>query len=138
MKIELPGIAEQQKFIFEESTKEAIRQLKENLKAPVLVQPLEVDERQFSNKHLLREREGWEAPDRDLVGAYFRQFQSVFPEYDTDQKLADLLGLSSNRRIREFKQGTRKVPYGVWRKFLVMTGRVAQDVDQVLAFIVSE
>lgn len=138
MKISLPGIEDQKKVIFEESTKEAIKQLKENLKAPVVVQPLEVDESQFSNDHLLREREGWQAPDADLVAAYFRQFQAAIPDYDTDKKLAVLLGLSSDRRVREFKNGSRKVPYGVWRKFLVLTGRAAQDVEKVLAFIVSE
>ncbi len=89
-----------------------------------------------SRTHLLREREGWEPPHPDIVGAYFRNFQGHFPEYGTDEKLAALLGLSSNRRIREFKNGDRKVPYGVWRTFLVLTGRAPQDILAVLGYLV--
>ncbi|KPY67013.1 Uncharacterized protein ALO94_05204, partial [Pseudomonas syringae pv. spinaceae] len=29
----------------------------------------------------------------------------------------------------------RKVPYGVWRHFLVLTGRAPQDIIPVLAFM---
>ena len=61
-----------------------------------------------------------------------RAFQDVFPEYGTDARLAALLGLSSDRRVREYKSGAKAVPYGVWRHFLVITGRVPQDVVPVL------
>lgn len=135
MKIKLPSLSEQQKLIFEESTKEAISILKVNLKAPVYPGQDEIDESQYPNTHLLREREGWAPPHPDTVGAYFRHFQEHFPDYNTDQKLADLLGISSNRRIREFKSGDRGVPYGIWRKFLVMTGRAPQDVIKVFGFM---
>lgn len=135
MKINLPSLSEQQKLIFEESTKEAISILKENLKAPVFPGQDDIDESIYPNAHLLREREGWESPDPDIVGAYFRYFQAHFKDYDTDKKLADMLGISSDRRIREFKSGTRGVPYGIWRKFLVMTGRAPQDVIKVLAYM---
>ncbi len=135
MNIELPNIAEQQKFIHEQSTKEAIKQLKSNLNAPTLPGQTEIDESLYSNDHLLREHEGWKAPEPDVVGAYFRHFQLHFDEYSTDKKLAHLLGLSSDRRIREFKQGIRKTPFGVWRKFLILTGRAPQDVIPVLAFM---
>lgn len=131
MKINLPDIKAQKKFIFEESTKEAIRILNANLKAPNFPAITEIDENNYSRAHLLREHEGWEPPHQDIVGAYFRQFQEVFPVYGTDAKLAHFLGLSSDRRVREFKNGDRKVPYGVWRKFLVVTGRVPQDVLKV-------
>lgn len=134
MKIELPSISEQQKLIFEESTKEAIRQLKANLKAPVIEPQSEIDESQYSNKHLLTEPD-YEPPHQDVVGAYFRHFQAHFPDYDTDKKLADLLGLSGDRRVRAFKQGEKTVPYGVWRKFLVLTGRAPQEVVPVMAFM---
>ncbi|SER26085.1 hypothetical protein SAMN04244573_03234 [Azotobacter beijerinckii] len=135
MKIDLPSIAEQQAWIFEEATKEAITQLKTNLQAPRIAPQTELDESAYSRAHLLREREGWEAPHQDIVAAYFRHFQKHFPEYNTDKKLAALLGLSGDRRVREFKEGSRKVPYGVWRAFLVMTGRAPQDVLPVLAYM---
>lgn len=135
MKIDLPSIEEQQRFILDEGTKEAIKQLKENMKAEIIPPQSEIDETTYSNAHLLRESEGWEPPYPDLVAAYFRHFQQYFPEYGTDQRIADLLGLSSDRRVREFKNGARKVPYEIWRKFLVITGRVPQDVIRVLGIV---
>lgn len=136
MKIELPSIADQQRLILEQATKSAIAQLKDNLNAPRIPGQTEVSEDDYPRTHLLREHEGWEAPHPDIVGAYFRHFQQHFPEYGTDKKLAALLGLSSDRRVREFKEGGRKVPYGVWRSFLVMTGRAPQDVLPVFAVMV--
>lgn len=137
MKIEipLPSINEQQVLVFEAATVAAIDQLKANLQAPRYPSQAEVNEDEHGRAHLLREHEGWEAPSPDLVGAYFRHFQDHFPEYGTDGKLAGLLGVSSDRRVRDYKQGTRKVPYGVWRRFLVLTGRVPQDIIPVLAFM---
>lgn len=135
MKIDLPNMSEQQLVVFEESTKEAIALLKQNLKAPKIPGQTTVDESNYPKNHLLREHEGFESPASDIVRAYFTHFQANFDEYGTDKKLAYLLGLSSDRRIREFKEGSRKVPYGVWRKFLVFTGRVPQDVLPVLAFM---
>ncbi|WP_026225274.1 hypothetical protein [Teredinibacter turnerae] len=135
MKIELPSIREQQKVIFEKATREGIHQLKENLKAKTLPPQTEVDEALYSRNHLLRECEGWEAPAPEIVRAYFKHFQDHFPEYGTDKKLAALLGLSSDRRVREIKEGSRKAPYGVWRTFLVLTGRAPQEIVPVLAFM---
>lgn len=131
MKIDLPSIQEQQQDVFLSGIKAAIKQLEENLHAPRLPPPpglIETDRR-----HLLRKREGWIAPEPSVVKAYFWHFQEHFPQYGTDAKLAALLGLSGDRRIREYKEGTAKVPYGVWREFLVITGRVPQDVLRVLA-----
>ncbi len=54
------------------------------------------------------------------------------PQYNTDEKLANLLGLSGTRRIRAFKNGEKKVPYNVWRKFLVLTSRVQQEIIEVV------
>lgn len=135
MKIDLSGIADQQALVFTAATEAAIDQLRRNLAAPRVPPQQEVDESQYPRTHLLREAEGWQAPHPDIVGAYFRHFQHHFPEYDTDRKLAQLLGLSGDRRVREFKQGERKVPYGVWRHFLVITGRAPQDVLPVLAYM---
>lgn len=135
MKIDLPDIASQQAAIFVEATEEAISTLRRNLEAPRVSPQTEVDESAYPRTHLLREAEGWEPPAADLVGAYFRHFQSHFPEYGTDRKLAELLGLSGDRRVRAFKEGSKAVPYGVWRRFLVLTGRVPQDVLPVMAYM---
>lgn len=135
IKIDLPDIKTQQRFIFEEATKEAIATLKANLKAPVLPAQEEIDESQYPRTHLLRQDEGWEPPHKDVAAAYFKHFQSHFKEYNSDKKLAALLGISSDRRIREFKSGARDVPYGVWRKFLIMTGRAPQEVLPVMAYM---
>ena len=135
MKIDLPNIEEQRRIIFEESTKESMQILKDNLQVPVLPKQDEINESEYSSAHRLLESQGWEAPHADIVGAYFRHFQTHFPEYNTDKKLAGLLGLSSDRRIREFKQGARKVPYDVWRHFLVITGREPQSVVRVFAYM---
>ncbi|MBP4002423.1 hypothetical protein [Pseudomonas koreensis] len=135
MKIDLPNIAEQQAFVFEAATQAAISQLQENLKAPRLPAQTEIDEDQYPRSHLLTESEGWSPPHQDLIGAYFRHFQAHFPAYNTDAKLAALLGLSSDRRVRAFKDGSKAPPYGVWRRFLVMTGRVPQEIIPVFAFM---
>lgn len=134
MKIEipLPNLREQQALIFKEATEAGIKQLQENLGAPVLP-GLVVQGDEMS--HLLRQEEGWIAPSKDVLDAYFKHFQKAFPEYGTDAKLAKLLGLSSDRRVREYKQGRSNIPYGVWRRFLVITGRAPQDIIPVLAFM---
>ncbi|MGM7284737.1 hypothetical protein ABRY74_23105 [Pseudomonas guariconensis] len=136
MKIALPDIATQQLIAFQEGTEAGIRQLQANLNAPRLAPP--VVPADADNAHLLRKHEGWIAPNRELVKVYFKHFQANFPEYGTDGKLAKLLGLSGkagDRRIREYKEGTAPVPYGVWREFLVITGRVPQDIIPVLAIV---
>lgn len=137
MKIEipLPSITEQQAIIFREATEAAIKKLRANLDAPVLPGLRFIDQKFEEKKHLLRETEGWEAPSKDLLDAYFKHFQQAFPEYGTDAKIAKLLGLSSDRRVREYKQGRSKIPYAVWRRFLVLTGRVPQDVLPIMAFM---
>lgn len=137
MKIELPGIAEQQLFVFKAAQQEAIEAMKKNREAKVMAAPLSVDESAYPRTHLLREREGWEPPHKDLVAAYFDQFKGLFG-YGSDKEMAELLGLSSDRRVREFKQGKSPVPYGVWRRFLVMTGRAPQEVIPVLGVVVSK
>lgn len=136
MEIKLPSLQEQQRLVdikteIEESAGTMIAVL---MSAPDFPAQSEVDESQYSAAHLLTEAEGWEPPHPDIVGAYFRQFQAIFTDYGSDAKLAKLLGLSSDRRIREYKQGVSKVPYGVWRKFLVMTGRAAQEAIHVFGF----
>jgi hypothetical protein len=133
MKINLPPIAEQQRFILEAATQESIKQLQINLKADI--KPgVKIED----TKHLLREDQGWEAPNPETVRMYFDNLKESFPSYDSDKKIAHLLGLKNDRRIREFKSGEYKVPYGIWRKFLVITGRVPQDILPLLAIFQDE
>ena len=132
MKIEIPSIEKQQRALIVDGNRVAIEILKKNEKAPTLSPMSGIVESDYSKKHLLLEHQGWEAPEADLVAAYFRHFQENFVVYNTDEKLAGLLGVSSDRRVREFKSGARKVPFGVWRRFLVMTGRAPQHVIEVL------
>lgn len=138
MEISLPSIGEQHRLIIEMATEEAIGTLRENLQAPTISKPLSINEANYSRAHLLREREGWESPDPDIVKAYFDQFQLAFPSYATEMELATVLGLMGQgrtRRIREFKSGERKVPYTLWRRFLVMTGRAPQEIIRVMGFL---
>jgi hypothetical protein len=138
MKIDLPSIEDQQELIFQEATKEAISKLEANLNAPRYPAQDLVDESLYPRTHLLRENEGWEAPAPEIVKAYFRHFQNHFTEYSTDVKLAVLLGMvggGNDRRIRAFKDGSKKTPYGVWRRFLVLTGRVPQEIIPVLGIM---
>lgn len=138
MNIDLPSLDDQRKFIFEEATKESIALLQSNLEAVRYPSQRYVDEITFPSTHLLREDQGWVAPDPELVKAYFFHFQDYFSQYSTDAKLACLLGIKgsgNDRRIRAFKDGSKKVPYGIWRRFLIITGRVPQDVVKVLAYM---
>lgn len=136
MEIKLPNLQQQQRMVDIKTDIEdaAASMMSVLMSTPDFPAQSEVDESQYSAAHLLPEADGWEPPHPDIVGAYFRQFQSIFTDYGSDAKLARLLGLSSDRRIREYKQGVSKVPYGVWRKFLVMTGRAAQEAIPVFGF----
>ncbi|TMP23791.1 hypothetical protein [Pseudoalteromonas ruthenica] len=135
MELSLPNIRDQQLAVFKKSTELGINQLRDNLEAPQFPPQAEVNEGDYSRNHLLRENEGFEPPHHDIIGAYFRHFQAHFPAYDSDKKLAQLLGVSSDRRIREYKQGKYKIPYGIWRKFLVITGRAPQEIIAVKGFL---
>ena len=136
MEIDLPSLYEQRRIVFAENTRKGQKRLEDNLHAPVIVTGQVVDIRLYGDRHLLSEQDGWEPPAPALVYALFEQFKDAFPEYNSDRKLAELLGLQSSgdRRIRTFKNGERAIPYGVWRRFLVLTGRVNQEIIPVLAF----
>lgn len=135
IQIELPSIEQQQRFIFEAATKTAIQQLEQNLKAPV-IKDLALDETQYSREHLLPE-ERWQPPHPDIIRAYFEQFQR-HTEHKTDKALAAWLGLKgthAERRLRAYKTGAEQTPYGIWRKLLVATGRVPQEIEKIAAFM---
>ncbi|HCE3247772.1 hypothetical protein HUO05_23870 (plasmid) [Vibrio alginolyticus] len=134
MQITIPTLAEQQRVIVADGIKKAVKQLNENVEAPVFPAQSEVNESDYSRAHLL-DKPDYESPHPDLIGAYFRHFQGLFPDYDSDAKLAKLLGVSSDRRIREYKQGKHKVPYEIWDRFLVMTGRKPQTIIKVFGYL---
>lgn len=136
MNIELPSLAEQRRIVFAGNVEKGCDALKQNLNAPHIPGGINIDLSRYGERHLRTEEEGWEAPAPELVCALFEQFKDAFPAYNSDRKLAELLGLhsSGDRRIRTFKNGERPVPYGVWRRFLVLTGRVNQEIIPVLGF----
>ena len=134
MEISIPSMEEQKRFVFEQATKAAIEQLERNLQAPV-IQGLGLDESQFSNAHLLAE-DRWEPPHPDIVYAYVEQFKR-HSEYGSDKTVAEFLGLKGKhgeRRLRAYKSGQESPPFGIWRRLLVVTGRVPQEVVPVVGF----
>ena len=135
MKIKIPDMAAQQRFAFEVATKAGIEQLEKNLTAPV-IEDLELDETDYDNSHLLAE-DRWQPPHPDIVHAYIDQLKRN-SEYKTDKDIVNWLGLKGNngeRRLRSYKSGENKIPYGLWRKVLVATGRVPQEIEPVIGFM---
>lgn len=135
MEINIPSIREQQRFIFEQATREGIRQLEQNLNAPE-IEDLGLDESQYSNAHLLPE-DRWQPPHPDIVYAYIEQFKR-HSDYKSDKAVAQWLGMRGNnaeRNLRAFKTGESKPPYGIWRRLLVATGRVPQEIVAVVGFL---
>lgn len=127
-------------IVHQENVRKAIVELEKGLNAARMSGPASFNYRDYSIKHLLTEAEGWEAPAHEVVNAWFEHFKSNFPEYSSDLKLGKLLGLKGNsgnsdRRMRAFRLGERPVPYGIWRRFLVMTGRVSQEIIPVMVII---
>ena len=135
MKIKVPGLDTQQRFVFKVATEQAIEQLKKNLEAEV-IDDLELDESQFENDHLLTE-DRWKPPHPAVIEAYIEQFKRHTP-FTTDNAVAKWLGIkgtNAGRRLRSYKSGENTPPYGIWRKLLVATGRAPQEIVPVIAFM---
>ncbi|ELD7546631.1 hypothetical protein ACE3I0_23125 [Enterobacter hormaechei subsp. hoffmannii] len=133
--IDLPGIDEQRMLLLQRGAEASCNQLRANLNAPRYPAAPGIDAAAYGDKHLRTLDEGWEPPAAALVSAWFTHFQSCFPEYASENKLAALLGLSGTnggRRIRAYTSGDEKIPYGLWRRFLVLTGRASQEIIPVL------
>ena len=133
--IALPSTNEQRLILLQQGADEGCKQLRANLDAPRYPVAPDIDAATYGDKHLRTLDEGWEPPDAALIFAWFAQFQSCFPQYASENKLAVLLGLSGangGRRIRAYTSGDDKIPYGLWRRFLVLTGRVSQEIIPVL------
>lgn len=132
---DVPDVSEQRIFLLEQGVDEGIKILKNNLTARRFPKSKQVDYNALSDKFFLTQEQGWSAPPGALVDAWFEQFKSSFPEYGSDEKLANLLGIRSkgaSRQIRAFRSGEKDIPYGIWRRFLVITGRVSQEIYPVL------
>ncbi len=133
--IELPDTNEQRLILLRDGVERGCKALLNNLNAPQYGSVPDFNAAIYGEKHLLRENEGWQAPAPELIRAWFGQFQTVFTEYDSEDKLAALFGLhgkQGGRRIRAFKSGEMPIPYGIWRHFLVLTGRASQEIIPVL------
>lgn len=122
---------------FEPDTQAAIEQLRKNLTAPILPPVTEVDDTLFSKNHLLTLKEGWEPPHPMLVWGYFEHFKKNVGDIESDEQLAELLQVSKEK-MKQLKAGETAPTYGLWRKFLIMTGRVQQEIIPVLGYVSSE
>lgn len=133
--IDLPGIDEQRLFLLEQGVNEGCSRLRANLNAPRYPAAPGIDAAIYGDKHLRTQEEGWEPPAPALINAWFDQFRATFPEYAAEKSLAALLGLSvgnGGRRIRAYESGDEKIPYGIWRRFLIITGRASQEIIPVM------
>lgn len=143
MEIDLPDMGSQKDLVRRENVRKACAELEKGLNAPRMAGPVSFKYRDYSTKHLLTEADGWEPPPHEVVNAWFEHFKNNFPDYSSDLKLGQLLGLkgapgNGDRRMRAFRLGERPVPYGIWRRFLIMTGRVSQEITPVMVIINDE
>ena len=131
----LPSMDAQRLMILEMETEKAITTLKSNLLGQKFDKADGVDYAALDERIFLTQDQGWIAPPSDLVDAWFNQVKELFAEYRTDRKLGNLLGLqgeSADRRIRAYRKGSEVIPYGIWRNFLEITGRVTPEIKPVL------
>ncbi|ECV8735048.1 hypothetical protein AAB49_21130 [Salmonella enterica subsp. enterica serovar Typhimurium] len=141
IKITLPSLNMQRMEIFRKGIEESINALRANATAAPYPKAKAVDYSTLDERYFLTVERGWIVPPHKLVNAWFEQFKSTIPEYGSDSSLAALLGIHSNgasRRIREYRNGEKPIPYGIWRKFLVITGRVPQEIYPVLGVFDTE
>lgn len=139
--IELPPLDEQRLLVLKADTERAITILKANLNAKSFPKVENIDYTTIDPRVYNTLEQGWTAPPAYLIDAWFNQFKTLFKDYGSDAKLGVLLGLqgrSADRRIRAYRNGAEIIPYGVWRTFLELTGRVVVDVKPVLGLFDSE
>ncbi|EGH9360804.1 hypothetical protein IFG57_003966 [Salmonella enterica] len=133
--IDLPSLEEQRLMILKADTARAISVLKANLRAKSFPKVDDIDYKSIDPRIFNTIEQGWIAPPAYLIDAWFNQLKTTFKEYSSDGKLGSLLGLqgsSADRRIRAYRNGAETIPYGIWRTFLELTGRVIVDVRPVL------
>lgn len=137
IEIDIPPVEEQKRILYAAAVEKSCALLRKNCSAPVIADVSGVDPTTYGDAHLNTDDEGWEPPSPELVNAWFTQFKNAVPDYKTDEKLGGLLGVRGagvDRRIRAFRSGDKPVPYGIWRRFLVITGRVNQEIYPVIGF----
>lgn len=137
IELDIPPVEEQKRILYAAEVEKSCELLKANCSAPARGDASGIDPAAFGDAHLKTETEGWEPPPPALVNAWFLQFKNALPEYSTDEKLGGLLGIrgsSVDRRIRAYRSGDKPMPYGIWRRFLVITGRVNQEIYPVIGF----
>lgn len=133
--ISLPSMDAQRLIILEMETDKAITTLKSNLLERRYPKADGVDYAAIDERIFLTPDQGWIAPPPSLINAWFNQVKERFDEYRSDGKLGNLLGLqgdSADRRIRAYRKGDEVIPYGIWRNFLEVTGRVAPYIKPVI------
>lgn len=129
----LPPVTEQAKTVALLRAKEVLSFIEEKTTQPAVELALDCDVSEYPTSHLLEKDRGWEPPHHKVVEAYFKQLKAFDPQY-TNQGLATFLGLADGRSIRRYTSGEKTVPYDVWRKFLIATGRAPIDMPQILGF----
>ena len=78
-----------------------------------------------------------EPPHPDIVHAYIDQLKRN-SEYKTDKDIVRWLGMKGShaeRRLRSYRSGKNQPTYSMWRKVLVATGRVPQEIEPVIGFM---
>lgn len=131
--IQLPSIEDQAKTVALLRANEVLTFIKSKTEQKAIELPLSVKESDYPNSHLLPEDRGYEPPHHELVAAYFEQLKAFDKKY-TNSGVATLLGLADGRSIRRYTSGEKKVPYDVWRRFLIATGRAPIDIPNIIGF----
>lgn len=118
----------------QENVRRASALMLKGLGAPTVAGPDSFRYRDYDTAHLREMTEGWKPPAREVVCAWFGHFQACVPEYATDDRLAVLLGLGgeASHLLHEYRLGFAFVPYHIWRRFLILSGRAGQDIVPVL------
>ncbi len=129
----MPGLEDQAKFVAKQRAQEIVQYIDDRINENSIDIALSVDENNYSKTHLLEKDKGFEPPHHELVTAYFEQLKAYDKQY-TNQGLATFLGLADGRSVRRYTSGEKKIPYDVWRKFLVATGRAPIDRPVMIGF----
>lgn len=133
--ISLPSLSDQRFSILQNATEKAIADLRRNLFAERFPRADGVNYSSIDERVFLTQEQGWVPPSPELINAWFEQVKELFDDYSSDAKLGTLLGLNGkhpDRRIRAYRKGDEEIPYGIWRNFLELTGRVVPDIRPVL------
>jgi len=123
----------QRRMVFDLANKEAVKQLEVNANAPVIEPFTGFNESLFSADHLLDKHAGFESPHADIVKAYCDQLKQFDTRYTQAEIAREILGINA-RRLREYIQGKHKVPFELWQRMLVATGRTPQHIIKVVAY----